>query len=402
MDFMIANIILREILIISILVVVLLLLTFLHFKSIRKYKNYLRLFKTSSLPVLIVNEKNDRILSVNNSAENFYGINSNDFLKMKYNNLLTESQSKNGTAFITTQLNEETEIKIEQHQVTGKSPRFIQPYKISFGSKSSKNFIIIHDVTKFILLEKELLEQKNKAEQSDRLKSSFLANMSHEIRTPLNNISGFAELLLDDDFPTEDKFKFYKLISKNTDRLLKTINNIISISLIETNSISIKGTEFNLNSFLLDIWEEFLDTNSDKEDEINFNLSLPQNSSKICLMADKSKLRQIIEIILDNAVQFTKNGEIELKYSETADFIKISVSDTGCGVDDDTLKSIFNAFSKLKSDDNYLATNGGLGLGLPIARALCDKMGGQIQITSKKGEGTLCTLHLPKVFSLYS
>ena len=241
--------------------------------------------------------------------------------------------------------------------------------------------------TKWEKMAQELKILKDKAELSDRLKSAFLANMSHEIRTPLNAIVGFSELLTSDmEISPNERDEFMQVISKNSDLLLKLINDILDLSRIESGKMSFTLTNCDLNELLSHIYR-------------THQLLMPQGVAlKIQLpvlpaiiQADLHRLTQVITNLINNAAKFTTQGYILIKYDYTQDkrWIQISVTDTGKGIPADKQAQVFERFNKL---DEFAQ---GTGLGLAICQIIIEHFGGYITLESKEGEGSTFIVTLP-------
>ena len=235
--------------------------------------------------------------------------------------------------------------------------------------------------------EKDLRVAKDRAEESNRLKSAFLANMSHEIRTPLNAIVGFSELLTSDmEISPNERDEFMQVISKNSDLLLKLINDILDLSRIESGKMSFTLTNCDLNELLSHIYR-------------THQLLMPQGVAlKIQLpvlpaiiQADLHRLTQVITNLINNAAKFTTQGYILIKYDYTQDkrWIQISVTDTGKGIPADKQAQVFERFNKL---DEFAQ---GTGLGLAICQIIIEHFGGYITLESKEGEGSTFIVTLP-------
>ncbi len=227
---------------------------------------------------------------------------------------------------------------------------------------------------------------KSKAEESDRLKSSFLANMSHEIRTPMNGIMGFANLLLEEVENVEHK-EYLEIISKSADRLLATINDVLDISRIEAGQVLISKSEFDLNQILREVHEFFKANNS----KLDLRLSL-ESVDAFIVNTDRIKLNQILTNLMGNAVKFTREGYIELGYIKGVSIYTIYVKDTGIGIPEDKLESIFERFVQAHTIENEFE---GTGLGLSISKLFTEILGGKIWVKSKLGEGSTFYISLP-------
>lgn len=237
-------------------------------------------------------------------------------------------------------------------------------------------------------IEEALTAAKNKAEQSDRLKSAFLANMSHELRTPLNAIVGFSNLLAggEADPGSEDAREYAALISKNCDHLLTLVSDILDLSRIETGAMEYNMAEHSLNRILTDIYET---RKHNIPGELAFNLLLPDKDVRI--VTDRLRLRQVVEHLIGNAVKFTSRGHIDLGYTLAADgrSVRLFVADTGRGIAADQTEKIFERFYKV---DSFMQ---GAGLGLSICKIITERLGGTISISSFPNRGSRFTLVLP-------
>jgi len=236
-------------------------------------------------------------------------------------------------------------------------------------------------------VEEDLIKARIRAEEADQMKSAFLANMSHEIRTPLNAIVGFSELLTSDmEISPNERDEFMQVISKNSDLLLKLINDILDLSRIESGKMSFTLTNCDLNELLSHIYR-------------THQLLMPQGVAlKIQLpvlpaiiQADLHRLTQVITNLINNAAKFTTQGYILIKYDYTQDkrWIQISVTDTGKGIPADKQAQVFERFNKL---DEFAQ---GTGLGLAICQIIIEHFGGYITLESKEGEGSTFIVTLP-------
>lgn len=254
------------------------------------------------------------------------------------------------------------------------------------------NFLSIkEDISLRKQMEADLLIAKNKAEESDRLKSAFLANMSHEIRTPLNSIIGFSELLSDSDFEIDQKKEFIQHIITNGDNLLNIINDIMDISRMESGQVSIRESKIHVNRFIEGIKEQF----ALKFEDINleFKLEIPDSEHEIFILADDDRLRQIFNNLISNALKFTSQGYIQLGYQVKGEMVEFCVTDTGIGIPTEYHDKIFDRFRQVESFNSR--KYGGNGLGLAITKNLIELMGGKIWMESEYGKGSSFSFVLP-------
>lgn len=238
----------------------------------------------------------------------------------------------------------------------------------------------------------ELTAAKNRAEQSDKLKSAFLANMSHEIRTPMNGIIGFANLLSEAE-DKEEHEEFVKVIIENGEHLLSLINEIIDISKIEAGMLELSKREFSLNQ-LMDELYTFFKSNTNviaKNLDISCKKGLPDEKSIIIF--DRTRLKQVLMNLVNNACKFTKKGSVELGYYLNAGQLVFFVKDTGPGLNVEQQKYIFERFLQVTLD--HKPEQEGTGLGLTISKAFVNLFGGDIWIESEPGAGSIFYFNLP-------
>lgn len=239
----------------------------------------------------------------------------------------------------------------------------------------------------------ELLEAKEFAEKSEKLKMAFLSNMSHEIRTPMNAIIGFAELLLDKDISEKERGDFINIVINSSHHLLDIVNNILEISKQEAGELKIIEQEFSLNKFMQDVQKVFTKHNRNIPIEVRLNIPELENDK---IIADNMRLQQIFDNLLNNAAKFTHEGHIEIGYQlkpGNTDKLEFFVKDTGIGIPKDKQKIIFERFTQV--EDPLTRLYHGTGLGLPIIKGLVLGMGGTISVTSQPGKGSIFNFTLP-------
>lgn len=245
------------------------------------------------------------------------------------------------------------------------------------------------------LVEKELIAAKEKAEESDRLKSAFLANMSHEIRTPMNGILGFTGLLKVPGLTGKEQRKFIDIIEKSGNRMLSTINDIIDISKIEAGQVNVIVSDINLNRQLDELYEFFLPEAEKKNIQLSFANKVPDSQANI--KSDKEKLNSILTNIIKNAIKYTHDGSIEFGYSinekDEKSELKFYVNDTGIGIPTERQNAVFNRFVKADVEDRQV--NEGSGLGLAISKAYVEMLGGKIWVESVEGVGSQFYFTIP-------
>ncbi len=269
-------------------------------------------------------------------------------------------------------------------------PLSVSTGMISVGGK--KIIQAFHrDITERKQAEQELRQAKDKAEESDKLKSSFLANMSHEIRTPLNAISGCSMLMTSPNQSPEELEEISQIIIESTEKLIGIITDVIEISHIYTNQIKAKLTEFDLVEFLNGISDGYLKIA--KYRNIGLTIDSSILSLEYIILSDKEKLTKIITHLIDNAIKFTHKGSISIVYQLLNDYLQVSVSDTGIGIPEEMQKIIFEPYRQVDYGDNRKYD--GNGLGLPIAKAYTELLKGSIILNSEINKGTTVMVSIP-------
>ena len=279
----------------------------------------------------------------------------------------------------------------------------------------------VMNITERKLAEVALNQAKEKAEESDRLKSAFLANMSHEIRTPMNGILGFTDLLKEQGLSGKEQQKFISIIEKSGERMLNTINDIVDISKIESGLVEVAFSGVNLNSLLDELFEFFLPEAENKNIQFSITKRLPEKNA--IMKSDKVKLNAILTNLIKNAIKYTNSGKIEfgvsissassltdlsnstsslseqsesiskLKADNEPVEVEVYVKDTGIGIPVERQKAIFDRFVQADIEDKKAYQ--GSGLGLTISKAYVEMLGGEIFVESDEGVGTQFYFTLP-------
>ncbi len=252
-------------------------------------------------------------------------------------------------------------------------------------------FGIARDITERKQMERNLIVAKEKAEESDRLKTAFLNNISHEIRTPLNAIIGFSEFINEPDLVPEKRKQFTEIITQSGNRLLSIITNIVNIATIEAGQEKIRETEFELNSTLLLLLEQFKPKAKEKNIGLSLNLSFPDSEIKI--LSDESKIKQILSNLICNALKFTKLGFVNFGYEVKVTELQFFVEDTGIGIPSDMHEMIFKSFRQVETTATRQFD--GPGLGLSISKAYVELLGGKIWVVSQPGKGSTFFFTIP-------
>lgn len=248
---------------------------------------------------------------------------------------------------------------------------------------------------------KQLELSKEKAEESDKLKSSFLANLSHEIRTPMNAIVGFSDLLNDKNLTEEDRSEYLRIIKNCGVNLVSIIEDLIEMSKIDSKQITPNFKGIDLDACIKELYETLRVTiPDDKQVELCF----VENENAILgnILTDDIKLKQVIVNLISNAIKYTEKGKVTFSYqiNKKDKTIVFTVKDTGLGIDEENLKVIFDRFRRI--EDEFSVELSGLGLGLAISKAYIEMLGGTISVNSQKRVGSEFTFTIPLIFDYSS
>ena len=278
----------------------------------------------------------------------------------------------------------------------GKSiPVIISGSPIKDGRKDMGLISVFTDITRLKKNEEKLKEALEKAQLSDKLKTSFLANMSHEIRTPMNSILGFSEILRHEK-KLEDPLReeYFSIIEQKGNQLLQIISDLIDISKIEAKMVTIDNEETAIHPLLEGVFETFKkELPIYEKQSLKLSKVVPSHSNTIFVKTDKNRLIQIILNLLSNARKFTNEGEIIVGYSVHEHYLEFFVKDTGIGISKENQEIIFDRFRQ--ADDKYTREFGGTGLGLNICKNLIIMMGGDIRVESEVNKGSCFFFTLP-------
>ena len=273
------------------------------------------------------------------------------------------------------------------------SERIVAEEKITASEK-----LLRQQNEEYVSLNEELKAAKEKAEESDRLKSSFLANMSHEIRTPMNGILGFSTFLADPLLATDVREAYVKIINTSCEQLLHIVNDIIDISKIEAGQIDLTESMFDLNDLFSEVFLFYSPVAKEKGVELIIRPLAGRLSDNRRIISDRTKLRQILDNLLSNAVKFTHSGKIYLRCEVKEGILQFEVEDTGIGIKPELQNAVFERFWQVEK--SYTKKYGGTGLGLSITRAYVERMGGTIKVKSELGKGSTFIFTVPYKNSL--
>lgn len=258
-----------------------------------------------------------------------------------------------------------------------------------------RNEELQNEIARRIRIEQELIIAKEKAEQSDKLKSAFLANMSHEIRTPMNGIIGFANLLHEAE-NEEELNEFIDIIIRNGEHLLNLINDIIDLSKIEAGILKVNKQAFNLNELTNELYRMFLMNPQVLERKLQLKIINGLDDDEAMIISDRTRLNQILINLINNACKYTDKGSIEIGYTIKGNQLHFYIKDTGIGISEDQQEHLFERFMQVTL--NNTPKREGTGLGLAITKTYLKMMGGDIQVRSTLNIGSTFSFYLPIEF----
>ena len=270
---------------------------------------------------------------------------------------------------------------------------------VGLTSLNDKEFIgIIKDIDEIITTQSELIIAKERAEESDRLKSMFLSSMNHEIRTPLNAVIGFSDLLKNDPDPSIT-VDYAEIINQNGYTLLQIFESVFELAKLKSDGpSSLTLSQFAINPYMQTIFElaKHLKSKLPKK-SIQIELKGASDIPDLSILTDRNKLNLLFKKLIENALRFTNEGKVTINYKTTDKNLIISVEDTGTGIPLDKQKIIFDAFRK--ADENNTGNHPGLGLGLTICIEIVSLLKGQLELISNPNHGSKFTIIIPLIYS---
>jgi PAS domain S-box-containing protein len=269
--------------------------------------------------------------------------------------------------------------------------------KVLISPMTDENGKITHfvgvkeDITERRVMMENLINAKEKAEESDRLKTAFLHNISHEIRTPLNAIVGFSDILGNQDLSPEKKKSYNEIISSSNKQLVHIIDSIMKVSQMEAGQLSVDESSVNIKKLVTTLYNQFQPQATRRN--LLFRLDCLNIGEDMVIVTDEVKLRQILSNLLDNAFKFTHEGQIAFGCIEDGGYIEFRVEDTGIGIPVDEQDKIFKRFYQASKPDSQFYS--GTGLGLSICAGYAFLLGGSLDVKSSAGKGSVFTLKIP-------
>jgi PAS domain S-box-containing protein len=285
-----------------------------------------------------------------------------------------------------------------EEELPGNPTRWILTTKVPLRNKNGCITGLVgigHDITQRKLMMEELEDAKQKAEESDKLKSLFLANMSHEIRTPLNAILGFSNIITTGELPQEKMEYYGKIIESSGQRLTAVIDDIIDISLIQSKQLKVEYKAFGINDLLEEMHEMYKNQKSEMLQKINFRVEYCGSPQHDMLYSDKNRLFQVLRNLLDNAFKFTEKGYIKFGCRKSSNKeIVLFVEDSGIGIEEEKTNIIFESFRQ--AQEGFSRQYEGTGLGLAIVSGIVERLEGKVWVDSDFGVGSCFYVSVPR------
>ena len=346
--------------------------------------------------------RNDKeFLYINNQFEKIWGRSKDEVIENPY--LLLDYTHPEDRSRMEPWINFDKLIQgtpyIEQYRIIkpGGEVRWIWSRMFPVFNKESKPYRLVgiaSDITEQKEFEEALRIAKEKAQESDMLKSNFLANISHEIRTPMNGIVGFAELLTREDIDAQTRANYVSIMKKSSEQLVCIIDDIIDFAKLESNQIRIINETLDLNRMLDELFIFYENQLSIKDIRtIELQYEKPLDGKNVKIISDENRLRQVLSYLLDNSVKYTQKGFIKFGYKLNHDKLEFYVQDSGIGIPSDKFEHIFERFRQV--DEGQTRKYGGTGLGLPISKGLINLLGGEIWLNSELNKGSTFYFTIP-------
>jgi PAS domain S-box-containing protein len=362
-----------------------------HLKAQKSLQDFERIFNLSANPICI-SKQDGILLKVNPAFSNKLGYSIQELEGQSIAKFIYPDDLEWTFAYIDQKVQERSDLLTIENRYKAKDGSIIW---FSWATQpiyeEGISFSVVHDITKIKLVEEELILAKERAEESDRLKTAFLANMSHEIRTPMNGILGFSEMFLTPELSDEERVHYAQIVINSGKRLMAMLDDIIDISRIETGKMEILKEPVKVNQLLDDLYEFF--NSQYYGSRLEFALEKSLSDLESIVLTDKLRLNQILNNLLSNAFKFTTRGFIRFGYKQKGEELEFFVEDSGIGIPVEAQQLIFDRFQQ--ANQNITRKYGGTGLGLAISRKLTELLGGKIWLSSEPGKGSIFYFTLP-------
>jgi len=364
--------------------------------SERKFNNF---FHSTPVSHLIVSAKHNKVLECNTTFSQVSGYSDEELIDKRFFDLFDAGDVRILEGALSVVSNSSNSREFEAKIIIKSGALIPVSVKISpiFDKAHNhiSNIVACTDISSQVKIRQELIKEKEKAEQSDKLKTSFLANLSHEIRTPLNGIIGFTDLLAMNIEMTEKTHKYISIIKQRSADLLRVIEAILDISKLEAGILQINDEIFELPMLISDIEKATQNRlQFEKKTNLTFEVNESLTGQNVFVKSDKVRISQILHILIDNAIKFTERGLIQVggHFTNKKELI-LWVSDTGIGIPRDKHKVVFERFRQV--NEHYARRYNGNGLGLAIAKGILARMKGKIWLESVPDRGSIFYIKIP-------
>ena len=355
-----------------------------------------RLFESSPEAIVFVNNEG-KVIRANPSFTKLFGYTNSELLNCFLDDFIVPDEMKDKALLYTKEIENGKEEPIEAIRLNKKNEKVhvsILGTPVKVNSTQLGIYVVYRNITDQKKFEQHLYDAKNKAEESDRLKTSFLMNMSHEIRTPLNAIIGFSTILATKEIDIKTQKDYLEILMTSGNNLIEIIDNIVDLSKIQSSNLKINKTKINFNTIFDELFIDFQTLKKQRNlDDIEIFLKKDIINKDLYILSDEKRIRQVLNNLLDNALKFTKSGVIEFGYVIKASKLNCYVKDTGIGIQEKDLSYIFDRFRQV--DESSTRNYGGAGIGLALCKNLVELLCGKISVESKIGEGTTFYFTLP-------
>jgi len=362
-------------------------------KSEEKFR---QLFERSDVVMQLIEPLTGKILDSNEASAKFYGY-SLEALRSMHTSDLRKQSPEEGYLLRQLALKGERQFFELEHQLANGETRMVEVHTSPIIVEGQTIiFTIIHDITLRKKAESALLQAKEKAEESDKMKSTFLATMSHELRTPLNAIIGYSDLISTENDEISEIRKFGKIILDNGKHLLSIIESIFDIALLQSKESQLTLTTFELSEVFanLDQYILFEKKRKNRQHLVTRYQPDPDNPHPF-IQSDRGKILQLMSNLINNALKYTDTGTIDYGFITNEERLTLFVKDTGIGIQGDKIDSVFKLF--VQGEDTMTRTHGGVGLGLAICREIAALLNGRLWVESEEGKGSTFYLELEGV-----
>jgi len=362
----------------------------------KEREQFLNFFKVSP-DIMVIAEPNGAFLATNPATTKLLGYSEKEITAKPFIEFVHPDDKQNTLDEIERQTKLGSSLNFENRYLCKNNTYSLLSWSASFSKEEKNTYATARDITKERLIEHELIKAKEKAEESDRLKSAFLSNMSHEIRTPMNGILGFSDLLKTPNLSGKEQQQYIGIIEKSGKRMLNILNDIVSVSKIESGLMEVHIQKANINE-QIDFVFAFFKPEMEKKG-LRFLIKKSLVNKDAFIQSDGEKIYGILTNIVKNALKFTEKGSVELGYTlkkenGTSELL-FYVKDSGIGIPKDRQLPIFDRF--IQADIAGEMAYQGAGLGLSISKAYVQLLGGKIWVESKEGVGSVFYFTLPYI-----